>query len=152
MSDESATPRIVDAVFARAPRVRRRGVVGALVAGTALHAGLVGWAVVSAPSLETWSAELATRVHAQLTREEAIELPKPPPPPEKPKVEPPTPPPQRPIARARRMVEPRNAPPPPPAEAGKILAADPSAPVDLTATTFVTGTASTYAGGITSTK
>jgi protein TonB len=51
---------------------------------------------------------------------------------------------------------PRTAPPvpsakraPSPARAGRILAASPSAVADLPATSFVTGTAATYAGGVT---
>lgn len=144
------TPRIVDAVFAREPRPRGRWWVIALGLGLGMHGAVAFWGAMSSPSLESWSAELATRVHAELTREQVVDLP--PPPPDKP---PPSPPPEstrtepRPTARARRSPAP-HGPPPPPAQAGRILAADPAAAVDLPGTTFVTGSASTYAGGVTS--
>jgi protein TonB len=148
----SDAPRIVDAVFARGPRPRRRLVPLAIGAGIALHGAVFVWGVVSAPSLETWSAELATRVHAELLREQVVELPPPPvekPPPPPPEREPPKPPPP---VHARKLPSPRAEPPPPPAQAAKIVAAEPSAaPVNL-ADTFVTGTAATYAGGVTSSK
>lgn len=135
-------PRIVDAVFDRhAGRWPRRRLLLAFAVGLAIHAGTVLWAVASAPSLEAWSAEVAMRVHAELTREEVVELPKPPPPPEQP------PPPEKP-ARSEPAAHERRAPSP--AQAGKIIARSAAAPVDLPGTTFVTGSASSYAGGTTS--
>lgn len=140
--------RIVDLVFARDDRRRHRRVAFALALGVGAHLAAALWALTSGPSLETWSAELATRVHAELTREEVIELPKPPPPVEKPLPPPPvekTPPAVRPIARVKRAL-----PPPSPAQAAKIVVAEPTGPRDLPAVKFVTGTAKTYAGGVTS--
>lgn len=139
-------PRIVDAVFDRGPfQGQGRRLLLALAAGLGLHAGTVLFAVASAPSLETWSAELAARVHAELTRQTVVELPpppeeaKPPPPPQRPPERPPSPAVRAPAQR-----------PPSPAQAGKIVAASPSVAVDLPGTDFVTGTATTYAGGVTS--
>jgi protein TonB len=144
----ASEPRIVDAVFGHGPKRSGGRLIWALAIGVGIHVASVLWTIRSAPSLEEWSAELATRVHAELTREEVIDLPPTPPKTEKP----PTPPaaappaPQQPIVRFHRA--PSQAPPSP-AQAGQIVAADPAAPVDLPGTTFVTGTAKTYAGGVT---
>jgi protein TonB len=143
--------RIVDLVFARSSDRWRRGrLVAAIVVGIGLHLGAAAWAITSAPSLERWSAELATRVHAELTREEVVELPPPPPQVEKPKA---APPPVEKTPSTPPMPHPPRVhlsqPPPSPAQAGKIVAADPSAAVDLPGINFVTGTAKTYAGGTT---
>ncbi len=144
-SPQAAPPRIVDVVFGIGDRVSRGGVVAGVGCALALHALAWSWTISSDLSLESWSAAVAARVHAELGREANIDLPKPERPPEPP---PPTPDPATPMAR----IDPRAyAAPPAPAEAGAIVAqdADPSAPVDLS-NTFVTGTAETYAGGATS--
>ncbi|MES1172505.1 MAG: energy transducer TonB, partial [Bacteroidota bacterium] len=102
------------------------------------------------PSLESWSATLAARVHAELTRQEVVEMDKPPPP------APATPPPATPPVgtSAPRVRAPAGArrPANEPAAAARVVAAEPRAddPVDLTAEAIVTGTASAYAGGATS--
>src|SRR5207248_598052 len=101
----------------------------ALGAGLGAHLVAVVWTTITAPSLETWSAELATRVHAELTRQEVIELPKPPPPKPEPPKPPPPPSPSQPVAHARRA--PTAPRPSAPAQAGKILTAAPTAPLDL---------------------
>jgi protein TonB len=81
-----------------------------------------------------------------------VEAPKPSPAPETPPVEKTAPLalPKAPPSSAPPQAVPSTTPPPP-AQAGQIIAAepDPSAPVDLTETTFVTGTAANYAGGTT---
>ncbi len=125
----------------------RSVVAGALA--VSVHLGLLAWATASGASLETWSAQLAIRLHEELARERVVELspspPKPPPP-----VEPPT---QRPpLARAPHLVRRADSRPPPPSQAGRIIAQEegPRAPLDLTGNTFVTGTAQAYAGGVTS--
>ena len=143
-----------------------------------IHGGLLLVAVSSEPSLESWSARMATLIHADLAAQAPIKvepLPvikptKPPPPPpveEAPKVKPPPKisPPKREAkkTRIRRTKAKRSkvkvkvktkAPSKPSsnAQAGKLLTAEPSAvrPVDLTETLFVTGSGEKFAGGVTS--
>ncbi|HET8932034.1 MAG TPA: TonB family protein [Polyangiales bacterium] len=139
------TPVLVDAVFGR-ERAERRSHRAALAwtLALALHAALFFLARLSGPSLETWSARIAAMVHRDLNANAptAIEtLNPPPPPPAAPKPEPESPPPPK----AASPAIPRS--PAAPAQAAKIIAAD--SPVDLTGDTFVTGTASAYAGGAT---
>ncbi|HVW27860.1 MAG TPA: TonB family protein [Polyangiaceae bacterium] len=138
-------PRIVDVVFGvSAPGWPRRTLV-ALTVAAASHASLWIWARTTQRSLESWSAELAAKVHAELSREETIELPKVPPPP----------PPEAPEAEEQRARPVQHTPsqtkaskPPPPARAAAVVARE-NAPADLTGETFVTGTANAYAGGVT---
>jgi len=120
-----------------------------MLVALAIHVAVLAWAVRSPRSLESWSAAVAARVHAELSREQFVELAKPPPPPP-PEQKPPPPPPSLPKARAVQHGPPTRRPPPP-AQAGNIIAREPnpSAPADLTGETFVTGKASTYAGGVT---
>jgi protein TonB len=139
-------PRIVDVVFGvPAPRWPRRTLVAFTVA-VAAHLSLWVWARTTKRSLESWSAELAAKVHAELSRDETIELPKPPPPPppEEPKAEEPQP---QPIHHTTSPAKVSN--PPPPARAAAVVARESNAPADLTGETFVTGTANAYAGGVT---
>jgi periplasmic protein TonB len=152
---EDRRPRIVDEVFA-APgdgtraRARVRLLLAVLAAALA-HGSLVLWAKGTEQSLESWATELALRVH-ELSKEQLVELAKPPPPPTPP---PAPPPPAPPSAREKLAEAPRAAPrsaPQPPAAAAAIVAAEPepNAPLDLTGATFVTGNADAYAGGVTS--
>ncbi len=147
-------PRIVDVVFAasRGTSWGARGLLLALVAALGVHGSLIMWAKDAGQSLESWSADLALRVHEALSEEE-LDVAQPPPPPPTPPPEPeaPTPPPK---AAPRVPVARREAPaekPQPPARAGRILAQapDPNEPVDLTGETFVSGMADAYAGGVT---
>ena len=145
--------RIVDVVFGL-PNARPlpRSLL-ALIAAVGLHAGAWLWAGFGGPSLESWSARVAARVHAELGREQIIDAPKPDPPPPVKEPEPPAPAPAR-IAKASEAAPRQQAAvPPPPAQAGSIVAhePDPGAPVDLS-NSFVTGAAQTYAGGATSTS
>lgn len=141
--------RIADVVFDRLDTRASRNDLLAVVAAVALHGSLWYWARSAEPSLESWSAEMAVRVHTELGRQEVVELAEPVrervPEPEQ--AHQPAPPAQE---RALRPARPSRTPPPP-AQAGRIIAQEPSpnAPVDLTADTFVTGTASAYAGGTT---
>lgn len=147
-------PRIVDLVFGVSGVQQRPVVLFALLLAFGLHAALWFWARGSERSLESWSAELAVRVHAELSRDELVELAKPPPPPA-PKPEPPAPAPAAPAASAApRIAHQPAAKVQPPAQASAIIARapDPNAPVDLTGETFVTGSASAYAGGVTATN
>jgi protein TonB len=146
--------RIVDLVFTRrGPRARTRTTI-AIASGLGLYAALGGWLMLSERPLGDWGAEVALRVHAELMREQTVEL-------EPPRPPPPQPPPKEPekvsLAKAVKAKAEKvrvSSAPPPPAQAGRIVAAEPNptTPVDLTGNTFVTGTASTYAGGTTSAK
>ena len=130
----------------------------ALLMALALYGGLAGSVLRSQPSLESWSAQVAARIHADLRREQLVDLKvpsRPPPPPPEPVAQKPVVPP--PPARSTEKVSSRaphrtGAPrPPPPAQAGAVVAqaVDPNQPVDLTGNIFIQGTASTYAGGVT---
>ncbi len=146
-------PSIVDVVFGVPKPERRRRILIAILIAAAAHASLLLWAQTSEHSLESWSAEITARVHAELSRDEFVDLAKPPAPPpaeEKPKAEEPVKQPAHPKIHLARRAE--SSKPPPPAQAGSIIAQDPSpnTPVDLTGETFVTGTANAYAGGVTS--
>jgi protein TonB len=140
--------RIRDVVFADRHPARTRSLLAGLVAATVLHALLWLWALSRGPSLEKWSAQLASRIHEELLRQDVIEVAQPTPPP-------PTPPPPKPTP-VQRTTEPKarlaRARPPPPAKAGTIIAQAPrpDAPVDLTGETFVTGTSTSYVGGVSS--
>ncbi|MGD0835226.1 MAG: energy transducer TonB [Polyangia bacterium] len=140
-------PALVEVVLGLPRPERRWYPVAALLLTIGLHASLLVWSRLTQRSLESWSAALAARVHADLSREEFVDLAKPPPPEEKPKTEPsPQLPPLK-MHVAARHAEPAKFQPP--AQAGAIVARADSAPVDLTSTTFVTGSAGFYAGGAT---
>ena len=144
--------RIVEVVLAgRIDRPLGRSML-AVAFAVSSHLGLLAWATASGASLETWSAQLAMRLHEEIGRERVVELSQPPPPPP-PQVPPPTPPPPRqPLAKAPRVLRRADSRPPPPAQAGRIIAQEegPRAPLDLTGDNFITGTAQAYAGGVTS--
>jgi protein TonB len=148
---QDRSPRIVDVVFSAATPEHRLPMLVAMLVALGIHVSVVVWAVHSERSLETWSAAVAARVHAELSREQFVELAKPPPSPPPPPEQ--TPPPPAPSApqKARALRHPPTARPPPPAQAGNIIAREPNptAPADLTGETFVTGSATTYAGGAT---
>jgi protein TonB len=157
-SSQQAPPLLIDAVFGGQRDKGRGGLaVLAVIAAIALHASLWLLSQLSAPSLETWSARMAAMVHHDLnasapTAIETLKLPEPEPEPE------PEPPPTPKAPAAAVPPPPRAAAPitPPPsatpAQASQIIAAANDAPADLTADTFITGTASAYAGGATTTR
>jgi protein TonB len=121
-----------------APPSERKGASLVGIAGAVLtHAALVGLAL-------TAGAQVVKRVApAAITEMIEVELPKapePPPPEVKPEPEPPP-------VRERRPDAPREAPPPAAAQAGPVLSATEEV-VDF-GDTFVAGTGSTYAGGVT---
>lgn len=141
---------IVDLVFTPPPPSRR---APAVVVAVAVHAVLLFAALGVQPSLEAWSADLAARIHDDLTRVEVVDVHTPPPPP--PADEPPPPPP----TPAKIAEAPPPAPAPhtprvrvkvtnPPSHAGRVIAA-PGA-LDMTGDVIVQGFASGYAGGVTS--
>jgi hypothetical protein len=140
-------PRVVDAVLeATRPPPRRRRLAFALVTALLVHAGALAAALVHGDSLEPWALDLAARIHDEFGRETVVETAPPPAPP--PSEKPPPPPREQPAPSSPHVA----ARPPPPAQAGQVIARAPGAdePRDLTADTFVTGTASAYAGGVTS--
>jgi periplasmic protein TonB len=142
--------RIVDVVFNAASEERRSWVWIAALVTLAAHASAVLWTLRSERSLESWSADVAARVHAAIGREQYVELAKPPPPPHPPPEQAPKAVPKARGLHPKQPVE--RSKPPPPAQAGNIIAREtkPDAPADLTGDTFVTGKASAYAGGVTS--
>jgi protein TonB len=148
----NATPardrqRIVDEVFApRHPGARRRWAIAAVVVTGVFSAVFVGLPLLATPSLSDWAASVAARVHAELERDPEVTIEPLPPPP--------APPPPAAPAPAAAARTPRPAPAqrptttPEPAQTARVIAQDPTAqPEDLTASSFVVGKASTYAGG-----
>ena len=124
--------------------------VGLIVHGAAAGHGyqLSGWLEVKAFAADVRrnvADKLKRKIDVDLEREEREPEPEPEPEP----VEEPEPPPKPPDAPK----PPPDAPPPPPAaaEAAKVLTAepDPDEPLDLTDTTFVSGSGERYVGGIT---
>lgn len=140
------TTAIVDLVMSPPPRSRRGP---AIAVALLVHAALVALALGMRPSLEGWSADMAARIHDDLTRVEVIEIPPPPPPSEPPPAEPPpaaeAPPPSAPPATPRVRVKVSD----PPAQAARVVTAAPGA-LDLTDDVVVQGHATHAPGGLTS--
>ena len=128
--------------------------------GLASHVVLLGLALQSEPSLENWAARMAALIHEDLASHAPVLIDPTPEPEEVPEPEPvpaapdpvpapePVPPPApEPVPLPEPSTE---LAPPEPAASGAILAASPpeSAPLDFTDDTFVTGTATSYAGGV----
>lgn len=162
---QPAPPRVVEVIFDHPPRSLWRSIVWP-IAGTLLFFILLALlASTLSPSLTSWSDALARDIHKALHDQQEITLTdiSKPSPPELPKEEPAQPehkvdpPATTPTKPVKRSVTKDAAPstqdgnPTPPAQAGQILAQDPSddAPLDLTSTIFVSGTANAYAGGAT---
>ncbi|HKQ68743.1 MAG TPA: energy transducer TonB [Polyangiaceae bacterium] len=127
-----------------------RGIIIGIIGALLVHVAGASEAVRLADGLGRWAHDLRLDVHAYLFRFYEVEMvepppPPPPPPPEEPKPEPEAP---KPVAAAAPR---EHEPAPAPAQAGKILTQEPddNAPVDLTGDGFVTGSADTYAGGVT---
>lgn len=123
----------------------------ALVVAFLLHGTAVARTALMSIDLLRWSKSVQGKIAIRLTDEidldtsKPVEPPPPQPPPEPEQEKAPTP-------AAANAAAPE-APPPPPeaAQAGKVLTAepDPNDPVDLTGGGFVTGTGTSYAGGVT---
>jgi len=113
------------------------------------HGTAVARTALVSLDLVRWAQEIDARVALRLAETIDIETVKPPEPPP-----PPPPEPEPPKETVKAPPPPKDdAPPPPPpaaAQAGKVLTQepDPNEPVDLT-NSFVTGNATTYAGGVT---
>lgn len=164
-------PAKAASVAPRAPRASRepleavlelgrktsRGILAGLVLAMVFHGTAAARAAGLPMELMQWSQRIAREVHERLADTIDVDItkpvaaPEPPPPPEpqapkeEPKEAPPPPPP------TSKVVEEEPPPPPAAAQAGAVLtqAPDPNEPVDLTGQGFVTGTGSSYAGGIT---
>src|SRR5207249_5763425 len=117
-----ARGRIVKLVFARPALVPVHRVAIAFLGALLLHAALFAASWLTEPTLASGAARLAARVHAELGREEIVDVsvPKPPPPP------PPQPPAVAEREPAPRLRAPRpaapvaKAKPVPPAQAAKV--------------------------------
>jgi protein TonB len=141
-------------VFELDSRKVGRGLLFGLCGALLVHAAGAGEAARLANGMGNWALDVRASVQSYLSRIYDIEYVPPPPPPPPPPEEPPPPepkappPPPAPSPKASPREEPRAAP----AQAGKILTQEPTPdePVDLTGMGFVTGTADTYAGGVTS--
>ncbi len=150
----AASPIDVVLGGASEPAKRRRGLrVAAWVVALVIHAVVVGAALRSGPSLEAWSAELALEVHEALVDDQVIELatPKSPEPPAQPaptvtrRASPASPS----HAHAPTPTTPAPAAPAPAQAAAVVTQGD--APLDLTGTTVVTGSATHAIGGASAT-
>jgi TonB family protein len=152
-----ARQRIVDVVFESERAPRRHGALVGLAFGASVHGVVLLAAWRGGPSLEAWAAEVAVRVHAELSRTEVVELPEEP---ARPDVAPAPPttrnapafdvsPSGARATHAHRATALHPDTGAPPAEAGRVLAADDAGPADLTAETFVVGDGAGYAGGAT---
>jgi protein TonB len=144
---DPGSPGIVDLVLGGpGPRPRWHLPV-AIVVALATHAGLWPLARQAGVQKRAPGSVPRDRIPIEIALDQPIP---PPPPPAPPLVEPPA---RRPaVQRAPGPADPLPPPPaPPPAQAGALLAEepDPAAPLDLTAQSFVVGTASRYAGGLT---
>ena len=150
---EQSTPhlRIVDAVFERqsaAPASSRVVVLGALLA-VLLHIGVGALGYSQRMTMESWSESVASRVHKAIAAEQTVAIEEPKHDETKPP-EPPPPPTPEPIA-PRVQAQPAPAAPPPPAQAAQIVAQEAES-ADVPGSTFVTGNAETFAGGVTATS
>jgi protein TonB len=124
-----------------------------LLAALLIHGSAAARAAVVPLELMQWSQAIGREIHVRISETYDIDLLKPDPPP------PPPPPPEPPAkeepkeAPAPKELVKTNEPPPPSAAAAQAAAVltqapDPNEPVDLTSS-FVTGNADTYAGGVT---
>lgn len=142
---------IAEVIYAGAPRApQQRWLLAGLLA-VAMHVGVLIVALESEPTLEFWASDLATRVHHELSRlhEVPIEPTTHPHEPEPtPDVRPPTPEPRLPITNHRQPTTEPRQPTTEPAAAAEVISAG-DVPADFTGSTIVTGTASVYAGGVT---
>jgi protein TonB len=145
--------RLVDVAF---PPLRRRSkrkmaLIGALVA-VAIHGIILIGTRLAEPSLESWSAEVATKVHRVLVELSPIEIVAEPPKPPAPEPPPPPPPepPAKPVAKPPRRAKPSREPMTPKelAQAGKVLTAEATGPVAFD-DAIVVGKAAHFVGGVT---
>jgi periplasmic protein TonB len=156
MSELRPSPQagLLEAVFSRPPRSRvYRWSIRTVAWAFAIAVHVVLWVMATRaePSLESWSARLALRVHEELTRVTVVEVEKPVsslPPPE-PVLPPSAPPAPAPVA-PRAATPPASPTPAPPVEAAAVLVNDaPAEILDLTGNTIVSGNAAQALGGAT---
>lgn len=121
----------------------------ALIIAVLAHGTAVARTAYMSIELLRWSKVVQGKIAERLIDEYDLEIAKPldvpPPPPEQPQEKAPAPPP---LAKAPTAPE---EPPPEAAQAGKVLTAEPNPndPVDLTGGGFVSGSGTSYAGGVT---
>jgi protein TonB len=145
------TQSIAELIYTGAPRApQQRWLLAGLLA-VAMHIGLLIVALESEPTLEFWASDLATRVHGELSRLHEVPLepathPHEPEP--TPEVRPPTAEPRPPTTDNRQPTTAHRQPTAEPAAAAEVVSAQ-NVPADFTGSTIVTGTASLYAGGVT---
>jgi periplasmic protein TonB len=159
----SARP-IVDAVWGTRPEPPRRRLLWAGLVGVGVHAVLLALMWRTGPSLETWAADVAIRVHQELVRVEAVDLEADAPEPEperqpEPAPEPESKPAPEPAPTEDPPAEPEHVPTrsqprakAAPAAAAQPLATEPEGPLDLSDDVIVRGSSSAYAGGATATS
>jgi protein TonB len=147
-SRETKDTRIVEEVFGRPDRTGRHRWGVAALAVLGIYGAVFGaLPFFAAPSLQEWASQLAARVHAELGRDREVILEATPPPPP---AEPLPPPVARAVAKAPAVhAKAPSLKAPAPATSATVVARAAAGPIDLTASTFVTGTAATYAGGAT---
>lgn len=148
MPTDPGASSIVDLVLGGAGRRPRWHLPVAVAVALATHAAL--WPLARQAGVQKTAP--ASTLRDRISIEVALDQPTPPP-------SPPAPPPIDPPARRSAVQQPSKpadpqSPPselPPPAQASALLAVEPeaAAPLDLTAESFVVGTASRYAGGLT---
>lgn len=142
--------RIVDVVFS--DRIASKApLVAAIFLALALHVAVVAGALGQRPRLDGWAAEVAAQVHRELTREVALDPPKPP---DAPKAAPPPPPvasdpPVLPPPVPAKPAPERARPAAKPAAAAAVLTAPAAETADLTGATIVSGQARVAPGGVT---
>lgn len=137
LSNVSAAAEPARSVLDAPPRERTGASVVGVVGAVLTHAALVGLALTAGAKIVQRVAPAAV---TEMIEVELPEEPKPPPPEEKPEPEP------LPV-RVRERDAPREAPPPAAAQAGQVLSAADDV-VDF-GDTFVAGSGSTHAGGVT---
>lgn len=117
-----------------------------------LYAAALGRGLAMTTGLAAFARNTQRALSRVEYRVDFQEPPPPPPAPPEPEPEPQkTPEPEtKPAPAPKAPAPPAAAPPPAAAQAGRVLAADPDTPLDLTGDGFVQGNADSYAGGVTS--
>jgi protein TonB len=154
LSRAPSTTDPLDRVLELGSRAVRTGLIGGLIAALLVHGAGAAKAISSPMEIQSWVRETRRSIHEYLWRTYDVEdikpaTPPPEPPPEEQKEEPRAPAPAAP--RVAKSEPEHKEIAPAAAQAGKVLTQEPSPdePVDLTGQGFVSGTAESYAGGVT---
>jgi len=139
-------------VFELESRSFKRGVAFGLAGALLVHVAGAAQAARLSHGIGAWAVDMRVDIEKYLARIYDIEMVNAPPPPPPPAPTETAPEPKAPPPKEAPRPTPHEAPRAAPAQAGKILTQEPTPdePVDLTGMGFVTGTAETYAGGVTS--